>query len=180
VRYVSLSLDHACVLQVANGFDATLSLDAHNCRSHAGARVHVLNTDAEGRMVLSDMLSHLREKVLNDKDGHPNAHLFTCATLTGHAARSVGPYTIAMDNGPAVAQSSAYSLQTSSTAWGDPIEVSLLRREDFQWAKPKTKKSDVLQMGSAVPAGARGHQYGATVCGSDTTQFETADLAQSN
>jgi leucyl aminopeptidase len=32
--------------------------------SHAGARVSVGNTDAEGRMVLADCLSHCREKAL--------------------------------------------------------------------------------------------------------------------
>ena len=58
-----------------------------NTSSHAGKRVQVLNTDAEGRMVLSDMLSHLRERVLQDRDAYPNPRFFTCATLTGHASR---------------------------------------------------------------------------------------------
>ena len=30
-----------------------------------------------------------------------NPHLFTIATLTGHAALAYGPYTAVMDNGPA-------------------------------------------------------------------------------
>jgi len=38
-------------------------------------------------MVLSDMLSHLRERVLQDRDAYPNPRFFTCATLTGHASR---------------------------------------------------------------------------------------------
>ena len=33
-------------------------------RSHAGVRVAVGNTDAEGRMVLTDCVSHLREVAL--------------------------------------------------------------------------------------------------------------------
>ncbi len=39
--------------------------------------MHVGNTDAEGRMVLADLLSHLRELAKTV----PHPHLFTCATL---------------------------------------------------------------------------------------------------
>ncbi len=35
--------------------------------SHAGVRVSVGNTDAEGRMVLADCLSHCREKALTGR-----------------------------------------------------------------------------------------------------------------
>ncbi|MCA8965522.1 MAG: leucyl aminopeptidase family protein, partial [Planctomycetes bacterium] len=56
--------------------------------SHAGCRVRIGNTDAEGRLVLADLLSHLR--VAAAKATTPR--LFSVATLTGHADRAVGPY----------------------------------------------------------------------------------------
>jgi leucyl aminopeptidase len=60
-------------------------------KSHAGARVLVVNTDAEGRMVLSDMLSHAREEIAaQDKASRPTTSVFTLATLTGHAVLTVG------------------------------------------------------------------------------------------
>jgi len=67
-----------------------------------------------------------------------------------------------MDNSVAHKSRLSFSLQDVATEWGEPIEVSILRREDFRWAKPKNKKADVLQMGTG-PAQTRGHQYGASV-----------------
>jgi len=55
--------------------------------SHGGARVKVGNTDAEGRLVIADCLSHLREYVLTHNCINP--HLFTVATLTGHGKSSL-------------------------------------------------------------------------------------------
>ena len=55
--------------------------------SHAGVRVRIGNTDAEGRLVLSDLLSHLRVAALDAVD----PHVLSVATLTGHAGRAVGP-----------------------------------------------------------------------------------------
>ena len=38
-----------------------------------------MNTDAEGRMAMLDVLAHMKEKALNEV----NPHLMTIATLTG-------------------------------------------------------------------------------------------------
>ena len=66
--------------------------------SRAGTRVRVFNTDAEGRMVMADLLCLAKEKALDSV----NPRLFTIATLTGHAVRAYGEgYSIVMDNGPA-------------------------------------------------------------------------------
>ena len=56
--------------------------------SRAGVRVRVGNTDAEGRMVMADLLCHAKEKAL----GEVNPQLMTIATLTGHAIRAMGPH----------------------------------------------------------------------------------------
>lgn len=54
-------------------------------------RVRIGNTDAEGRMVMADLLCEAKENALNET----NPHLFTIATLTGHVIRAYGPnYTV--------------------------------------------------------------------------------------
>lgn len=124
--------------------------------SHAGCRVRVGNTDAEGRMVLADLLSHLRLRA--HKEAAP--HLFSIATLTGHAVRAVGPYSIAIDNGPARALRTAEQLGEHGDRCGDPFEVSRLRREDWDFVQPKGKPEDVLQCNNAPSSQTpRGHQF---------------------
>lgn len=89
--------------------------------SRAGRRVRVGNTDAEGRMVMVDLLCEMKEKVIiiviyasSSSFVHPkplsctsipshsdhlclqaipetSPQLFTIATLTGHAIRAMGP-----------------------------------------------------------------------------------------
>lgn len=123
---------------------------------HAGVRVRVGNTDAEGRLVMADLLSHLRETAL--KAVHPR--LFTVATLTGHAHRAVGPYPIAMDNGPARALGVSEQLAETGERWGEPFELSRLRREDVEFVRPRSRADDVLSC-NTLPSSAtpRGHQF---------------------
>jgi leucyl aminopeptidase len=124
--------------------------------SHAGCRVRIGNTDAEGRLVLADLLSHLRL----DAAGAEAPHLFTVATLTGHAGRAMGPYNIALDNGPARAAKTAEALMLAGDAWGDPFEVSRLRREDFDFVQPRSKADDTLSCNNLPSSGTpRGHQF---------------------
>lgn len=124
--------------------------------SHAGCRVRIGNTDAEGRLVLADLLSHLRLEAV--KEDEPR--IFSVATLTGHAGRAVGPYNIALDNGPARAIGMAESLMATGDRFGDPFEVSRLRREDYDFIQPKSKADDVLSCNN-LPSSAtsRGHQF---------------------
>ena len=124
--------------------------------SHAGVRVRVGNTDAEGRLVLADLLSHLRERALSAIA----PRLITVATLTGHAARAVGPYPIAIDNGPARAQGVAEGLAEVGERWGEPFELSRLRREDLDFIRGRTRADDVLSCNNLPSAlTARGHQF---------------------
>ncbi|MET0283246.1 MAG: leucyl aminopeptidase family protein, partial [Polyangiales bacterium] len=92
------------VLRNSTGPDAYVSDEI--ITSHAGVRVRVGNTDAEGRLVLADLLSHLRRAALDAVD----PHLFSLATLTTHAHRAVGQYSIALDNGPARRRNVAHEL----------------------------------------------------------------------
>ena len=93
--------------------------------------VLVANTDAEGRMTMGDLLTEAKENIiinnLND-----NAKIFTIATLTGHVARAYGPYPAAVENGKARNEGIGRTLQDIGQIWGDPFEVSRIRREDYQ------------------------------------------------
>ena len=138
--------------------------------SHAGKRVLIGNTDAEGRLVLADVLSHLRERVASDPGAHPHASFLSLATLTGHASRCFGPYAAATDSAAARAAGGlAPRLAAAGARLGQPLEVSSLRREDFAFVAPGGKGTpvsscgdcyDVLQSNNAPTAvTARGHQF---------------------
>lgn len=124
--------------------------------SHAGVRVRIGNTDAEGRLVLADLLSHLRE----DARYAINPTLFTVATLTGHAARAVGPYTALVENGAAKQLGVSSRLAGIGDLWADPSDISSSRREDFSFVKPRSSADDVLSCNNAPSSvTARGHQF---------------------
>lgn len=124
--------------------------------AHSGCRVRIGNTDAEGRLVLADLLSHLRLEA----QACVEPRLFTVATLTGHAYRAVGPYTLALDNGPARALRTADRLSEVGDLWAEGCEVSRLRPEDYDFIKGRTPADDVLSCNNAASsATARGHQF---------------------
>uniref|UniRef100_A0A4W6C8E0 Zgc:152830 n=1 Tax=Lates calcarifer TaxID=8187 RepID=A0A4W6C8E0_LATCA len=109
--------------------------------SRAGRRVRVGNTDAEGRMVMVDLLCEMKEKAVCET----SPQLFTIATLTGHAIRAMGPN---------------YSVSAVHTqVLGDLFEVSSIRREDYEFHKGKSEYEDILQCNN-LPSSAtpRGHQ----------------------
>jgi leucyl aminopeptidase len=106
--------------------------------------------------VLADLLSHLRI----DAATAVNPTLFTVATLTGHAARAVGPYTALVENGAAKQQQLSAKLAAVGELWADPHEVSTSRREDFAFIRPRTCADDVLSCNNAPSSvTARGHQF---------------------
>lgn len=124
--------------------------------SHAGVRVRIGNTDAEGRLVLADLLSHLRLKAVNAV----KPELFSVATLTGHVVRAYGSYTAAVENSVARHAGVASALQQQGTQWGEPLEISVLRREDFSKITEVSGAAHILSSNNAPSSmTARGHQY---------------------
>ncbi|XP_048066427.1 putative aminopeptidase W07G4.4 [Megalobrama amblycephala] len=124
--------------------------------SRAGRRIRVGNTDAEGRMVMVDLLCEMKEQALKEV----SPHLFTIATLTGHAIRAMGPnYSIIMDNGAAQRSGNALQWQKAGEVLGDLFEVSTIRREDYEFHKGKSEYEEILQSNN-LPSSAtpRGHQ----------------------
>merc|ERR1712025_562563 len=125
--------------------------------SRAGVRLRVGNTDAEGRMAMVDVLCRAKELALSD----PDPHLFTVATLTGHACLAVGDYSTIMDNGPARAAGTAIKMQVAGEKIGDMFEISTIRREDWDFIKDKSGEFvSVLQCNNAPSSRTpRGHQF---------------------
>lgn len=125
--------------------------------ARSGTVVRVGNTDAEGRMAMADLLCQMKEMAVKET----NPHLMTIATLTGHAVLSAGDdYTVVLDNGPARKDSFASHFQDIGDSLADPVEVSTLRREDYNFVCGKSEYEDILQCNN-LPSSqtTRGHQF---------------------
>lgn len=134
--------------------------------ARSGKKVLVVNTDAEGRMVMVDLLCKAKEEVAAQaKESRPPTSLHTVATLTGHAVMVVGlGITLALDNGPARARGLAPAFKAAGESVADPVEVSMLRTEDFDFVAPKTPEYDVYQCNSAPSSQTpRGHNFPAAM-----------------
>ncbi|KAI9341592.1 hypothetical protein BD770DRAFT_422137 [Pilaira anomala] len=133
--------------------------------ARSGKRVLVGNTDAEGRMVMTDLLCEFKERAITHfNSDSPSAKapslIFTCATLTGHAIRAYGGYGIALDNGFARKNKVSQRIHDAGHVLADPFEISTLRREDLECVRPGRSSEDIVsandQPSTMTP---RGHQY---------------------
>lgn len=124
--------------------------------SRAGVRLRVGNTDAEGRMAMVDVLCRCKELSI----GQPDPHLFTIATLTGHAVLAMGDYSIVMDNGPARQAGTALNLKEAGEKVADMFEISTIRREDWDFNVDKSGEFvSILQCNNQPSSRTpRGHQ----------------------
>ena len=65
-----------------------------------------------------------------------------------------------MDNGPAMKENFAHNLQATGDVYGDPFEVSTMRKEDHEVIKDKSGEFvEILQLPHLPAARIRGHQY---------------------
>jgi leucyl aminopeptidase len=125
-------------------------------RSRAGVRVRIGNTDAEGRLVLADLLAEAKELAEGAKD----PLLVSIATLTGHVYRAYGPYTSAAANGPARKGGDLDALDALAELWGEPLERSRPRREDYSFVAARSTAEDVLSSNRLASVSTpRGHQF---------------------
>lgn len=124
-------------------------------RARSGVRVRIGNTDAEGRLVLADLLAALREECA----GAPDPVIFSIATLTGHVYRAFGPYTGALENAPARARGLIATLATLGEQWGEPMEWTRPRREDYAFVAARSSAEDVVSSNRLASVNTpRGHQ----------------------
>ncbi|WKY11258.1 hypothetical protein Q1695_003096 [Nippostrongylus brasiliensis] len=123
--------------------------------ARSGKRIHIYNTDAEGRITMLDPLTKAKEEALRAE----NPHLITIATLTGHEVISYGLYAAMMDNGPAKKSGWARRMQDIGDIYGQPIEISRLQPEDFDFHKAECEQAH-LRQGNTKPSvqTMRGHQ----------------------
>lgn len=125
--------------------------------SRAGKRVRVCNTDAEGRFAMADSLSLMRERAVKENLADP--HLYTVATLTGHAWLAHGDYTSVMDNKVAAKADHALNFCKAGELLGDLAEISPLQSEDFAFHRSKALGEDLIQCNNNSSAkNRRGHQ----------------------
>ncbi len=123
-------------------------------RSRAGVRVRIGNTDAEGRLVLADLAAAAAEIAASD----PAAPILSVATLTGHVYRAYGPYVGAIGNAAAGALLDA--LDAAGELWGEPIERSRVRREDYAFVAARSSAEDVVSSNRLATVNTpRGHQF---------------------
>jgi leucyl aminopeptidase len=67
---------------------------------------------------------------------------------------------VAIDNRWARAARVAARFAEYGDRWGDPFEVTRLRREDWEFVKPRSKADDVLSCNNAPSTATdRGHQF---------------------
>ncbi len=122
--------------------------------ARSGVRVRIGNTDAEGRLLLADLLAALKEGA-----DPATSVLVSVATLTGHVYRAFGPYVGAIENGPARAQGFIRALSEAGELLGEPLESTVPRREDYAFVAPKAATEDVLSSNRLASVDTpRGHQ----------------------
>jgi len=124
-------------------------------RSRAGVRVRIGNTDAEGRLVLADLLATAKELA----EHSPEPTLMSVATLTGHVYRAHGPYVGLINNAPSRARGDVEVLDQLGEQWGEPFERSRPRREDYAMVAPRGPAEDVVSANRLASVNTpRGHQ----------------------
>ncbi len=130
-------------------------------RARSGVRVRVGNTDAEGRLVLADLLAEAKEIAAGSGGvAAPSPAIFSLATLTGHVYRAFGPYVGAIANAPARARGDVAGLEMLGEQWGEPIERSRPRREDYAFVAARSSAEDVVSSNRLPSVSTpRGHQF---------------------
>jgi len=103
---------HAFVGAVENMIGGNAYKPDDVLRAKNGKTIEVRNTDAEGRLVLADVLGYAQEKVKSD-------YIFDYATLTGACMVALGPYTTGvMGHNEALKQSWLTAAQESGEYCG--------------------------------------------------------------
>ncbi|HEX6306921.1 MAG TPA: leucyl aminopeptidase [Longimicrobiales bacterium] len=83
--------------------------------SHLGKTIEIVNTDAEGRLILADALSFARR--------YEPAAIVNCATLTGACVIALGNHAIGLmgNNGPLIDEVRAAGQRTGERCWPLPL-----------------------------------------------------------
>jgi len=112
-------------------------------RSHNGKTVEIMNTDAEGRLILADALSYA-EKLGCQK-------LVDLATLTGACMIALGPFTA--------------GLFANDAGWRAAIEAAAVRGGEDFWALPLSKKLRSMLKSPIADMKNIGERWGGAITG---------------
>jgi leucyl aminopeptidase len=135
-----------------------------------GTTVEVLNTDAEGRLVMADGLSLASEE-------HPDA-IIDVATLTGAAIVALGRRTAAvMGDDELVAQVVAAGKSTGEAHWPMPLPTELRGMLDSRFADLANLNPSVRDGGMLVAGIFLREFVGTTADGSGTIPWAHLDIA---
>lgn len=128
-----------CVIASAENMPASNSLKPGDVlTSYSGRTIEVLNTDAEGRLVLADGMTYAKELGASK--------LIDAATLTGAVSVALGSITT--------------GVVTNDKAFFDTFQAAASRTNELVWQLPShleykdMLKSDVADLRNAIPGGA--------------------------
>jgi leucyl aminopeptidase len=108
-----------------------------------GKTIEVLNTDAEGRLILADALCYAREQT---------DHLVDFATLTGACLVALGTETA--------------GLMTNNDGWGDQILAAVRKAGERAWKLPMDSSYDgLIKSKVADMRNTSGGRYGGAIAG---------------
>lgn len=120
-----------------------------------GKTIEVLNTDAEGRLILADALAYAVEQ--------KPAHLLNFATLTGACVVALGADTA--------------GLMTNNDAWGDRVLASVAKAGERAWKLPMDAHfDDLIRSKVADMRNTGGGRYGGAIAGGKFLQQFVGDV----
>lgn len=155
-------LTHSTVFGVAiaeNMVDANAYRNGDILVAYNGTTVRVIHTDAEGRLVLADLLAYLEARYM-DHGVSAFVDMLVDATLTGHAHRTSGDNVgvlVVRGNDPDVRR----RYEDMAAGVGDPVQVLNLTAEHLE-----VMVDDIADLRnlSELPDGALGAQTAAGFC----------------
>lgn len=134
---------HGIVPSAENLVSSTAYKPGDVIRSHNGKTVEIMNTDAEGRLVLADALSYA-EKLGCHK-------IVDLATLTGACMIALGPFTA--------------GLFANDDGWRKAIEAAAERGGEDLWAMPLAKKLKAMLKSPIADMKNIGERWGGAITG---------------
>jgi len=120
-----------------------------------GKTIEVLNTDAEGRLILADALSYAADQKVD--------HLVDFATLTGACMVALGPHVA--------------GLMTNADPWGDRVLAAIGRAGERGWKLPMDSHYDeMIRSKVADMRNTGGSRYGGAISAAKLLQQFVGDV----
>ncbi|HJZ58457.1 MAG TPA: leucyl aminopeptidase [Gemmataceae bacterium] len=120
-----------------------------------GKTIEILNTDAEGRLILADALSYAADQKVN--------HLVDFATLTGACMIALGPHVT--------------GLMTNNDPWGERVLAAIGRAGERAWKLPLDASYDeMIRSKVADMRNTGGSRYGGAITAAKLLQQFVADV----